>query len=114
MSISALLEKRKSNQGTSLLHGSDVPEDTEHFTITIKEVEIPPDRFNAVLIIIFKIAVFGKVRWAVNKTNAQIIAELHGDDENAWFGKKLKLQVVPAQNPTTGARVRSLVVVNKK
>src|SRR6266481_930273 len=106
MSISTLLANRKSNQGTSLLRGSDVPEETEHFTISIKEIEIPPDRFNAVVIIIFKVPIFGKLRWAVNITNAQTIADLYGDDEKAWIGKKLKLQVVPAQNPTTGARVR--------
>ena len=54
MSISALLKKRKSSKGASLLKGSDVPEDVKQFSVTIAETQEPPEKFNAVLIIRFK------------------------------------------------------------
>ena len=108
MSIKAMLDKR--GGGSSLLHGSDVPAGTKSITIEVVHVRESPPGFDAPFIIEFKKAISGKTQWAVNKSNAKLLADLFGDDEAKLVGQKIKLDIVPKRNPKTGEIVPSLVV----
>ena len=46
----------------------------------------------------------------LNKTNARRIAEMHGEEMDAWIGKKIILASEPTEyqgQPTTGIRVQT-------
>jgi len=112
MSLKSMLDKRSSGQ--SLLHGSDVPDGIKAFTIEVAAIEPSPDGFDAPAIIRFVKPVYGKLAWAVNKTNMKMLIKLYGDDEKRLVGKKIKLEVTLVRNPQTGENVPSLAVSPKQ
>jgi hypothetical protein len=112
MSIKKILANR--SNGPSLLTGSDVPEGTKSFYVEIASTREPPEGFGALLIFDLKRPVYGKSAWALNKTNLKACAMLFGDDEKEWVGKRVKLELISARNPTTGQVVPSLAVGSKK
>ena len=53
----------------------------------------------------------------LNKTNAQSVAKVYGDEEDDWFGKKLVLMTVPSRTPageaTTSIRMKPVPAKKK-
>jgi hypothetical protein len=83
-----------------LLHGSDVPKGTDSFEISISRVRPAPKSWNAALILDLKKPVFEKKAWAVNRTNAQALAQtVKGGDLELLTGKTLTLYVVDTETP---------------
>ena len=112
MSLKQMLANRKT--GKPLLTGSDVPATTKSFTITAAAIRESPAPFSAPAIIDLKSPIYGKGAWAVNKVNMKTLIDDYGEDETALVGKKIKLEVVPVENPRTKEMVRGLRVVGKK
>ena len=108
MSLKKLLASRRT--GPSLLTGSDIPEGTKSITIEIAAIREAPNRFSAPLIIELKKPIYERSEWAVNITNAQALGNLLGDEETAWVGKKVKLDLISVRNPQSGKIVPSLAV----
>ena len=112
--------KKKGKGGPPLLHGSDVPAKVSQFTIKVKELREPPENFNAFGILDFSEPVYEKEGMAVNQTNMKQLANRLGFDieefDSIEFadlaarakGKKLTVQVVLKNNPTTHQMVRAL------
>jgi hypothetical protein len=112
MSIKTMLEKRST--APSLLHGSDIPAGTKSITIEVLNVRESPEDFGAPFVIEFKKPISGKTAWAVNKSNAKMLAKLFGDDETNLVGKKIKLEIVSVRNPQAGDIVPSLAVTPRQ
>jgi hypothetical protein len=114
ITLTKMLESRRSGQAGALLKGSDVPDGTTTITIVIAEVRQAPDEFNAPVIVVLKKPIHGKTAWAVNKTNLKALIKLFGDNGEKLIGKKVKLAIITVQNPQTGEMVRSLAVSPKQ
>ena len=114
MSLTTMLEKRRTGQAGALLKGSDVPAGTKTVTVEVAGVRESPDGFDAPVILDLKKPVHGKSAWAVNKTNLKALIKLFGEDEQNLVGKKIKLEVISVRNPQTGEIVRSLAVSLKQ
>jgi hypothetical protein len=114
LTLTEMLESRRTGQAGALLKGSDLQVGTKTITIEIVEVRESPEDFNAPLIIVFKKPVNGKNAWAVNKTNLKAIIKRFGDDAQSLVGKKVKLDVISVRNPQTGEIVPSLSVNAKQ
>ena len=109
-----MLDNGSGDQGGALLHGSDIPVGTKAITIPVAGIRKSPDGFGAPAIIDFKAPIYGKLSWAVNRTNLKALMIRFGDDETALVGRKVKLDVVSVPNPKTGELVRSLAVSLKQ
>jgi len=114
MDLKSLLDKRGRGPGGALLKGSDVPLGKKWITIEIGSVRESPDAFKAPIIVDFKKPVYGKLAWAVNNSNLNMLISLYGEDANKLVGKKIRLDVVAARNPQTGQTVPSLAVSPKQ
>jgi hypothetical protein len=114
MDAETLLESRRSSQTGALLKGSHVPAAVKSIKIEVAEFRESPKSFGAPGIIDLKKPVYDKTAWAVNKTNVKVLIKLFGPDTKKWIGKKIKLDLVPTTNPTTGEMVRTLVVSAKQ
>jgi hypothetical protein len=114
MDAESLLESRRSSKSGALLKGSDVPATVKSIKIEVAEFRESPKSFGAPGIIDLKKPVYSKTAWAVNKTNVKLLIKLFGPDTKKWIGKKIKLDLVPTANPTTGEMVRTLVVSAKQ
>jgi len=75
-----------------------------------EERSISPDGFKAPAIMDFEKPVFGKLSWALNKTNLRMLIKYYGDDEAKLVGKKIKLEVIKVRNPQTGEFVKSFAI----
>jgi hypothetical protein len=114
MSVKSILENRRTGQSGALLKGSDVPAGTKSISAVIDGVRESPKGFGAPVIVDFKKPLYGKQSWAVNITNFKRLAELFGDDEKKWIGKKIRLEIALRTNPQTGEEGPSLVVSVKE
>ena len=110
MSLTTMLQKRSNGQAGSLLNGSDIPAGTKTITIEITAVRESPEGFSAPVIVDLKKPIYGKLAWAVNKTNLKMFIKLFGEDEQRLVGKKIKLETISVRNPQTDEIVPSLAV----
>jgi hypothetical protein len=114
MSLKTMLDSRSTGEAGELLNSSDIPDGTKTVTIVVAGVRESPDGFNSPAIIDFKVPVFEKSAWPVNKTNMKMLIKLFGDDDRKLVGKKIKLEVIMVRNPQTGEVVPSLAVSAKQ
>jgi len=114
MSLKTMLDSRSTGEAGELLNSSDIPDGTKTVTIVVAGVRESPDGFNAPAIIDFKVPVFEKSAWPVNKTNMKMLIKLFGEDDRKLVGKKIKLEVIMVRNPQTGEVVPSLAVSAKQ
>ena len=114
MSLSMWLQKRSNGQAGSLLNGSDVPVGTKTVVIEVAGVRESPEGFGAPVILDLKKPVYGKLAWAVNRTNLKMLIKQFGQDEENLIGKRIKLEVISVRNPQTGEIVPSLAVSLKQ
>lgn len=109
MGMQDMLNKKGGGAG-ALLKGEHVPARLKSITITVGAIREAPDGFFGVAIIDLKTPLYEQTAWPVNKTNMKAIIKLFGDNEKKLVGKKIKLDVVPMRNPSSGQMGVSLMV----
>jgi hypothetical protein len=80
----------------------------------VEEVEVPDNRTNEprkALAITF--AEFRDNPYWPNGTSIGILCDVLGNDETKWVGKKIPLEKVRTNNPTTGQKMDGLWVMDK-
>lgn len=110
MGLQDMLNKKGGGEGGALLKGEHIPPRLKSVTITVGEIREAPDGFFGVAIIDLKTPLYEKTAWPVNKTNMKAIIKQFGDNEKSLRGKKIRLDVVPVRNPSSGQMVPSLMV----